>query len=214
MRKERLYHQATIHDIADDLKESDLYYNTNLLVCPYRSIKIVKDNKGKRKLIGFFKKQLDVNKACQATLDIKGVEYKWIRDNYKPDKKKSAGKYKRNSNSLKNSDKKKSKKNLLLNKKNKKNKYGGKQDSIADVLVKKALSKILEGHTKSKSRKEKQEIPLQILPKSSLNKETTGSGNFYDCGYMYFLLLTNSIKEPSNPDQVNFDLTEEVKILR
>ncbi|RIA88713.1 hypothetical protein C1645_825942 [Glomus cerebriforme] len=160
MRKERFHYQAVIHNIADDLTEKDLFLDeNNTRLNQAKSYKIVKDTKGNRKIIGFFEKQADVIKACQASITFKNVEYKWVRDNYKQEKHKAGSKYKRNTDLKKDLDKKKkSKSTSSSNKKDKKsnkNKRGGsQQDSVVDILVK-ALTKITAGQEKSKSRKEK-----------------------------------------------------------
>ncbi|RIA94192.1 hypothetical protein C1645_818372 [Glomus cerebriforme] len=93
MRKERLNYQAVIKNLADDLTEEKFFKEADISInnC-FKSIKIVKDNKGKRKLIGFFEKQANVITTCQHSFTIDNVEYKWTRDDYRQrqEKKKKA----------------------------------------------------------------------------------------------------------------------------
>ncbi|RIA88525.1 hypothetical protein C1645_826207 [Glomus cerebriforme] len=158
MRKERLNHQAVIKNLADDLTEAKVYLGVDTTIHNrYKSIKIVKDNKGKKKLIGFFEKHADVITACQHPITIDNVKYNWTRDNYKQkqEKKKARGNNnkKRDSNK-KDSDKKKSKDTSSSRKNLSKKRGGNKQDSVADILAK-ALAKIMAGQEKSGSRKGK-----------------------------------------------------------
>ncbi|RIA84433.1 hypothetical protein C1645_832282 [Glomus cerebriforme] len=154
MRKERLSHQAIIKNIPDDLNEEIFCRDADLsLHNQFKSIKIVKDNKGKRKLIGFFEKQADVIAACQHPFTINNVEYNWTRDNYKQrqEKKNAGGKNnKKNNSKKKDLDRKKSKDTSSSKNKSSKKRGGSKQDSVADILAQ-ALAQIMVGQ-KSKSR--------------------------------------------------------------
>ncbi|RIA90106.1 hypothetical protein C1645_738101 [Glomus cerebriforme] len=105
MRKERLHHQAVIRNLPDDLTELKIYMEVDATIHNhFKLIKIVKDNKGKKKLIGFFEKQADVVEACQHPITINNVEYKWSRDNYKQRQEKgdkAGGKYNKKNDSKK-----------------------------------------------------------------------------------------------------------------
>ncbi|RIA84792.1 hypothetical protein C1645_831740 [Glomus cerebriforme] len=141
MRKERLHHQAIIKNLADDLTEVKVYMGVDSSIYyHFKSLKIVKDNKGKRKLIGFFEKQADMITACQHPIMINNIEYKWTCDNYKQrkeNKSNSGGKNNRRSDSDKKGLNKKKLKDTLSSKKtSNKKQEGSKQDSIADILQK------------------------------------------------------------------------------
>ncbi|RIA81801.1 hypothetical protein C1645_863992 [Glomus cerebriforme] len=149
MRKERLHHQAIIKNLADDLTEKSVYKKVdNSIHHNFKSIKIVKDNKGKKKLIGFFEKQANVVMACQHLIMINNVKYKWNHDNYKQrqeKKEKARGKNNKKSDSNKKDlNKKKSKDTSSSKNKLNKKRGGSKQDSVANILAK-ALAKIMAG---------------------------------------------------------------------
>ncbi|RIA96657.1 hypothetical protein C1645_815063 [Glomus cerebriforme] len=96
---------------------------------------MVKDNKGKKKLIGFFETIKDVNKACQHDINIKGVNYKW-------------------DSTRKNNDKNLKKSKLNLSKKDKNmGRKRQQQDGIVAILE--SLVRTFKKESKVESRKEK-----------------------------------------------------------